>query len=244
MSKTPSLEDFIKTYVNNKSIAEKKESFAEWIVKNGEQSPGYSTTALSLNTSLARSRSGYGSEGNKHAESGLLGSGYLNYLTSQKKAEATSLLSKAQDEKNIHHESERNRYSSYTDAFNKELEKISASVSSALSRTPTTDYDKAYEYAISAGLPKESAEVIAKESTEKEINRLKEIVLDSIGKDKLTSGEAYDYAITLGLNKDIAKELSTVANKRNELVDISEEELLIKKLNAKERIDQKRNKKG
>ena len=244
MQKTPSLEDFIKTYVNNKSIAEKKESYAEWIVKNGEKIPGYSDTALGLNTSLAHSRIGYGSEGNRQAESGLLDSGYLNYLNSRKKAENAALILKAKDEENARYESERMRYSAYVDAFNKEVDKISASVSSALSKTPTTDYDKAYEYAISAGLPKERAEEIAKESTEKETNRLKEIVLDSIGKDKLTSGEAYDYAITLGLNKDIAKELSTIANKRNEVVDISEEELLIRKLNAKERIETKRNKKG
>ena len=244
MQKTPSLEDFIKTYVQNKEIENKKESYAEWVAKNGVGKTSYSQSALGLNTSLARSRAGYGSEGESVANSGLISSGYANYLASQSKRENASLMADASYIASLGRESEEKRYTEYVDSYNRDVEKKSKDVSLMLSRAPTTDYEKAYKYAIDAGLPRENAESVAKEATQKEIKRLKEIVLESIGKDKLTSEEAYDYAIAIGLSAPDAKELSSIANKRNELVDRLEEDLLIRKLSAKERIETKRNKKG
>ena len=145
MKKTPSLEDFIKTYVSNKSIADKKDSYAEWLTKNGDASPRYSDKVLGLNTSHLRARVGYGAKGSSLAESGLLKSGYASYLSDSQKARNSIAMAEAADESRRLAEAENKKYSDYVEGYNTEIERLGKSVSDSLSKNATTDYNKAYE---------------------------------------------------------------------------------------------------
>ena len=57
----PKLEDFIKTYVENKAKSETREGYANWLMKNGINAEKiYNDAEAAIASDYARAQSGYG----------------------------------------------------------------------------------------------------------------------------------------------------------------------------------------
>ena len=99
MSSSKTLDEFVKTYIQNKAKSSSKESYADWLRANGINSEKiYSDSIRDITADYERAKSNYGSNAESLAKLGLTASGYSDYLTSRAYAALQERKSKADRE--------------------------------------------------------------------------------------------------------------------------------------------------
>jgi hypothetical protein len=235
MKNSESLEDFIKTYIENKIVENRKESYESWVGKNGLNSKGiYEGRLADAKTDYMKSRAEYGSVGEALAKRGLSSSGYSDYVSSRAYSDYQKAKDHAFSEYADNERKNRQGYSEYsmaTDAKNDSLTKDYVDYlvklekpkdSSAYINTITnigkqsiTDYETAYKIALESGLSEELASSVAEIGTSIVKNGIKTKVMDSVVKFSMSEEEARQYALSLGLDTDTAEEIAEYAKNIN-----------------------------
>ena len=81
--KNETLEEFVKTYIQNKAKSNTKESYADWLKRSGVDSEKiYADSIKDIMTDYERAKIGYGKKAENLAELGLTNGGYSDYLAS------------------------------------------------------------------------------------------------------------------------------------------------------------------
>ena len=236
MKSSESLEDFIKTYLENQAIANTKESYESWAKKNAINSKSlYSTRLADAKTDYMKSKSEYGKLGEALAKNGLSASGYSDYISSR----AYSDYQKAKDSAfSEYSENERKNlrdYEAYTSAIddkNNSLVKDYLGYLVKLDKTEDnsvyidtitnigkqniTDYETAYKIALESGLDEKLAASVAEIGTSIVKNSIKTKVMDSVVKHSMTEEEARQYALSLGLDSESAEQIAAYAKSIND----------------------------
>ncbi len=218
-------EDYLKKYIQNKALSSTKESYADWLRSNGVDSKKvYTDTLRDVETDYLRARSEHGANAERLAELGLGASGYSDYINGVAYSEMQNKKRLAREDL---HESERKNLSSYRDytaEYTAKAEKAFSEAYRGIQSSGIADYEKAYAYAVSAGLGEEGASIVAKLASDSVVRSLREKVMKEIISKYLTEAQAMEYAKGLGLGEDDAKELSQYAKTINETVRTSDYE--------------------
>jgi polyhydroxyalkanoate synthesis regulator phasin len=222
----PTLEEFIKTYVENKAKRESPESYADWLMKNGVNAEKILSDRTSIiNSDYAKALSGYGKNAEALSGLGLTASGYSDYL----KGKAYSVM-QSQKQKAIsdYTESLRKNASEYSDYMTKITsetnEKIRKTVNDIVKKG-FINYEDAYNYAVTVGLSEDDAKAAAKGGSDSARTELKREVMKAIKNSALNKNEAYNYALGVGLTKEEAAILASYADNMNKYFDLSDEEI-------------------
>lgn len=213
MAKTNSLEDFIKTYVENKVKSESKESYENWLRQNGVDSYGiYSDAIRDANTDYRREKSSYGVNAEKLSSLGLSGAGYSDYIDGKAYSEMQRSKASARGTLAENEAKNRSEYGKYLEDkatwAKSDYEKAVKYITDA----NIMDYDEAYNYAVTAGLGEEDAALAAKTAGEAVRKRARAEVLSVIVNQRYNHKQAAEYARALGLSEEEAQELSSYAD--------------------------------
>lgn len=233
---TPTLEEFIKTYVENKAKRESPESYADWLMKNGVNAEKILSDRTSIiNSDYAKALSGYGADAESLARLGLTGSGYSDYI----KGHAYSVM-QGEKQKAIsdYRENIRKNASGYSEYISKitseNNEKIRKTVNDIVKKG-FINYDDAYNYAVTVGLSEEDAKAVAKGGSDSAREELKREVMKAIKNSALNKNEAFNYALGVGLTKEEAAILADYADKMNQYFDLPDDVIdkILEEINGK-----------
>lgn len=223
MTKTKtSLEDFIKSYLENTKKNDTGPSYSEWLRKNGTSAENiYQRGIQGTEAEYKSSLPSYGALAENLAGGGLSGGGYEKYLRdmSEKnyKAEKNSALNNMlktmeknlEDYKSETEEKDTSKPMSYTTALY------------YLDREKFPNYDDAYSFALDIGLDEETADRAAKYVSDKYRKKIKEEILKSIVNKSLTESQTRKYAEGLNLPEEDIEELCAYAKEINEYISTS-----------------------
>lgn len=212
-------EDYLKKYIQNKALSSTKESYTDWLRSNGVDSEKvYTDTLRSIETDYLRAKSEHGTNAERLAKLGLSSSGYSDYING---LAYSDMQNKKQLAREDLYESEQKNLSSYRDytaEYAAKAEKAFSEAYRGIQSAGITNYEKAYAYAVSAGLGEDGASIVAKLASDSVVRSLREKVMKEIVSKYLTEAQAMEYAKGLGLGEDDAKELSEYAKAINETV--------------------------
>ena len=223
---TPTLEDFIKTYVENKAKHESAESYADWLSKNGVNAEKILSDRTNvINSDYAKAISGYGKNAESLSRLGLTGSGYSDYM----KGRAYSVMqSEKQKALSVYADNVKKNASGYSDYVSKITsetnEKIRKTVNDIVAKG-FINYEDAYNYAVTIGLSEDDAKAAAKGGSDSARSELKYEVMKAIKNSALNKNEAYNYALGVGLTKEEAAILASYADNMNKYFDLSNDEI-------------------
>ncbi len=211
------IEEFVENYIENKKKAGSAENYKEWVLTNGiNSSKTYADTVRDITLDYNRAKSEYGTRAEKLGELGLSASGYSDYLSGKAYSE---MQKRKQSAKESYAENEMKNlsgYSKYLSEKKSEAKKLYDNVVSEITASKIIDYDKAYEYAISAGLDDESAAIAAKSASDTAYKNLRNEVLNTIIARNFEESQAREYALAMGLGEYEADELAEYAFKINQ----------------------------
>lgn len=216
MSKATSLEDFVKTYLENKAISETKDSYENWLRQNGIDSYGiYSEAIRDINGDYHRERSGYGASAEKLSSLGLSGAGYSDYIDGRAYSEMQKSKASARGALAENEAKNRSEYSKYLEEKAKKTRSDYDKAVKDITDANIMDYDEAYSYAVSYGLGEEEAALAARTAGEAVRKKARAEVLSVIVNQRYNHKQAAEYAKALGLSDEEAEELSSYADKIN-----------------------------
>ena len=241
MQKSTSLENFIKTYVNNKLLSDTAESYESWLKKSGINSQLiYDRDLKDAETEYHKSKSEYGSRAEDLAEIGLSSSGYSDYLN----AGAYSAMQKSKDyAKNRYIENENKNARGYADylkskesekdnllkdyigilnSMDKEQSTLYGNVIKNIASAGITDYETAYGYASNIGLSEELADSAARTATDEARRTRDTKIMETVISRTMTESQAKQYALSMGLTEEEANRIATYAKNINELIHSSD----------------------
>lgn len=222
MKKTETFEEFVRNYLKNTALSNSKESFASWVRKNGKDAEAeYRDKTLGEVSNYIRSRSEYGKTAEALGNFGLRDSGYADYINKKASADLTSALQKAKTEKIETSEKNVSDYIQNAKELEETNAKMQRSVIKEIERKREINYDRAYEYALDAGLDEKSAETTAKKAIGVARVRLKNDILELIVSERMSKSQTEEYAKGLGLDEEEIKELGEIAKNINETVNSS-----------------------
>lgn len=218
MAKT--LEDFIKDYLSDRSVALGAKGYAKWISEQAsDPSIRRAESVTRADTSYRTALSGYGKNAEDLAGSGLGRSGYAEYLNALARNKKKSIEAAASLTEQKSAARGMKEYEGYLDEIEKDsLEKYEKAVRSIQSDSIVA-YGAAYDRALSFGLDEESAKKAATEASNAVKSNLRQKLLTEIATKRMTSEATRAYALTLGLDEEVADELAEYAHKLNESVD-------------------------
>ena len=235
MSTSTSLEDFIKTYLENKTIANQKDSYESWAAKMGVDSKGiYERRLTDASTDYMKSKAEYGKISEALAGNGLSGSGYSDYITSRAYSDYQRAKDNAFSEYSENEIKNRLGYSNYvkeTDGKhdslikdyvgylvkleNSDRDNAYIDTLTNIGKQNIIDYDTAYKLALESGLDETLAASVAEIGTSIVKNGIKTKVMDSVVRYSMNEDEARQYALSLGLDADTAEEIAEYADSIN-----------------------------
>ncbi len=222
MKKKQTLEDFIRTYINNLKLENSGEISRISHVNEGENDArgSFLKASADINNSFVKSGGGYGRYAESLAKRGLNLSGYADYIKKHAERERGEKLESAlssaigTEYKNLQ------KYRSYVEKINtekaKEKENKINKVTAALEGTNILSYDDAYNYALSEGLDENTAEAAAKNAVLQNSRKVRQNIIKIILNKRLSAEETFVYATALGLDEPAAAELAEYAKKINE----------------------------
>lgn len=238
MQNVQSLEDFIKTYLENQSIKNTKESYESWVKTGGIDSKGiYNDRLIDANTDYMKSKTGYGSIAESLSKRGLTGSGYSDYIAASAYTDYQKSKDRAAAEYSENERKNLKGYSDYVKGIEKneselakdyigylvDLSKGSSDTSfmdtiTNIGKQSITDYDTAYKIAIQSGLSEEVAASVAEIGTTIVKNGIKTKIMDRVVEFTMTEAEAREYALSLGLSIEDADEIAEYAKNINDRI--------------------------
>ena len=216
MSANPTLEDFIKNYIQSKAKSNTAESYEAWLSKNGIDSERiYADSIRDITGDYKRAKSEYGSLAESLGKLGLTASGYSDYLNGKAYSEMQRRKSGARDKYAENEAKNRQGYAKYLEERAESESSKYKSIIKSISDAGIMNYDDAYNYAVSAGLSGQAAEVAAQNASDIVRKKARENVLKTIISENFNTKQAREYALALGLSESEADELADYANKIN-----------------------------
>ena len=236
MKNSESLEEFIKTYLENQAIKNTKDSYESWAKKNGINSDGiYNSRLVDAKTDYMKSKSEYGKIGEALARNGLSASGYSDYVSSRAYTDYQKAKDSAFSEYSENERKNRRDYESYSNSIDDKRDKlvkdymgylvkldepednnVYINTITNIGKQNITDYETAYKIALESGLDESLAASAAQISTSIVKNGIKTKVMDSVVKHSMTEEEARQYALSLGLDSESAEEIAAYAKSIND----------------------------
>ena len=216
MAESKSLEDFVKTYIQNKAKSETAESYASWLKANGIDSEKiYADSIKDISADYHRQRSEYGRFAEGLADIGLTASGYSDYLNSAAYAEMQRRKAGARSKYSENEAENRRGYSDYLNEVREKENSTYKRVVDGIKNEGIMNYESAYKYAVGAGLSEEAASAAAKSASD----MVREDVIKGAIKTIITysynAKQARAYATALGLSEEEANELAKYAESIN-----------------------------
>lgn len=216
MSKSQTLEDFVKSYLQTKVATEGTAGYESWLKSNGVPAEKiYASTIKDINADYRRERSEFGANAEGLASLGLTSSGYSDYINGLAYANMQKNKQAARESYADALRKNEADYKSYVDELKKAEGDSFRSAVKEMSDKRITNFDVAYNYALAQGLSDEAAKAAASAANELSRSVIKESVTKTILTQRLTEREAYGYALSLGLGEDEAVELSKYAEYMN-----------------------------
>lgn len=222
MPSTPTLEDFVKSYLNNKAITESSAGYAEWLKTNGVPAEKiYADSIRDISSDYRRQRSEFGSVAEGLSSLGLSGSGYSDYINGKAYSDMQKSKLAARESYGDTVRQNTADYKSYVESANrKEADGFRTAVKE-ISDRGILNFDVAYNYALATGLSTDAAKAAASAANELAKSNIKESITRSIINQHLTKRETLGYALALGLSENEATELSKYAEFINHYLDDS-----------------------
>ena len=223
MNNTPTLEEFIKTYVSNKEKTSSAEGYADWVKSYGIDSKNiYDSSIRDITADYERAKSGYGANAEALASLGLNGGGYSDYLAGKAYSGMQKRKSGARDKYTENERSNLSGYLSYVEGMRKESEEAEKEASKkysaivdTIANAGITDYDKAYEYAQKAGLSDEDADSAARSANSIAYSKVFSDAFLTVIEKSFDEGQAEEYALAMGLTPEDAARISYYADRIN-----------------------------
>lgn len=222
MNKRPTLEDFIKTYLNNLKIeSDAKIDRVDYMNSNQNDARGsFSDESNAANIAFIKANSTYGERAEKLSNSGLDFSGYAAYINKYAEEKRKESINSALNKVLGTEQKNREGYLNYVEKINAERAKENQSkinkITSALKGTGILNYEDAYNYAISEGLDEDIADAAAKNAVAENTRKARQNIVKTILSKRLSAEETFVYATALGLEESAAAELAEYAKKINE----------------------------
>lgn len=189
MSKTTTLEDFMKKYLGNQARASGADSYDLYRHKNGiDIASDYSDKADGIYSKYMKGLATYGANNRKIANKGLQNSGYASYISSRSLSNLGSSLDSLSSKKAKSEAAALGGYASYLDSYLRSERSTRSSVISYLVNNDVADRDSAIAYGISRGLSESAAREAAESAYSVTIQRIQNDVLE--------------HAVSLGLDKE------------------------------------------
>ena len=190
--------------------------YAEWLKSNGSKTDAsYAAAVKDATLAYDRALEGYGAKGEKLVGLGLDEGGYSAYLSSQRAHVRDAALAEAREQYDADRLTDEKGYAAYLRSRNSQT----ATLFKSLTASGISDYQTAYDYAISMGATPDNAEMVAilagewadktEVSGSEGVMRLR--VIGSIIDLELPHDAAYAYALACGLNDSTAKEVADAA---------------------------------
>lgn len=217
MGQSASLKDFVAAYVENKKKSESEESYRKWLEANGVDYEGiYAESIRDINSDYQRRKSEYGSNAESLADIGLNASGYSDYVNAAAYSEMQRRKTGAKEKLLENERQNRAGFGEYVRNLRDTEDKAYTAVVDKIKSEGITDFDSAYEYAVSAGLSDDAAKAAAESGTGLAKNALIKQVLSTIISKGFNSKQAKNYALASGLSQKDADMLSAYAKNINE----------------------------
>lgn len=217
MGESASLKDFVAAYVENKKKSESEESYRKWLEANGVDSEGiYAESIRDINTDYLKRKSEYGRNAESLADIGLSASGYSDYVNAAAYSEMQRRKTGAKEKLVENERQNRSGFKDYVKNLRDTEEKAYAAVIEKIKSDGITDFDSAYEYALSLGLSDSAAKAAAESGTGLAKSELIKEVLRTIITKSFNSKQAKNYALASGLSQKDADMLSGYAKNINE----------------------------
>ncbi len=226
MKTTPTIEEFVENYIQNKKRAATADSYQDWVRSNGVDSGElYRNAIRDISGDYSRAKSEYGTRAEKLGELGLSASGYSDYLSGK----AYSEMQKRKDSaRSAYSDNERKNisgYQKYLEEKSEEAARLYDNVVSEITAAKIISYDAAYEYALNSGLSEEFAASAAKKASDAAHKALRNEVINTIITRNFEDVQAREYALAMGLSEYEAEELGEYAFKINQSVHYSDDYL-------------------
>lgn len=217
MKHTNGIVDFVKDYINNQKVTNSKESYEDWLTRNGIDSSGiYDLDIKNARSDYAKATAGFGALGEGLSSSGLLGSGYSDYINASAYGQLQKARQNALSKYSENERANKSAYSEYVKKLAQESSSLLDKVNRGIIENGITDFDDAYSYAIGAGIDPGAASELAKSAS----SAVKESIKEEIGRliinDKLSAKEAKAYALYRGLSEEDAESIYSLASKIND----------------------------
>ena len=199
----------------------KKTSIAplpEWISEDGDEKNTRLTEGLKNSyTGYMRGMTSYGALNSALSRTGLIGSGYSEYLDSEIKKKRDETDASLINEYNEAITDEGIRYSEYIDELNSEMDDNYYRALNSIMGMGILNYDEAYREATRLGYDEQRASKLAKVSTVRLRFKLRTRVIDAILTKKYNYSSAANLALSYGLEYEDADELGRLARKINKM---------------------------
>ena len=216
MTKNPTLEDFVKSYIQNKELSSSAEDYRSWLSQNGIDSEKiYAESIRDITGDYKQAKSEYGSLAESLSNLGLTASGYSDYLNSKAYSEMQKRKEGARAKYVENERKNREGYSDYIAGITKKDYSNYTDVVNSISNAGILDYDEAYNFALQEGLSGSTAELAARTATDMVKRKRRESVIKTIISNSFGRTQAREYALAVGLSEDEAAELAEYADKIN-----------------------------
>jgi hypothetical protein len=231
------LEDFIKNYINNLQIQNTRESYEDFVKRQGIDSSGILNRGISeAEGDYVRASTGYGRLAEGLSGMGLSGSGYSDYLGSMaysalQKTKEGLLFDYAENERrNVknyesylseiakQNKSEIKDYVGFLVSLDKKTTQSFADVVKTINSQNITNYEAAYKVATEAGLTGEVAENAANIGCALATEAKYKTVIDKIISHNFSESEAYYYARSMGYSESEARIIAGHAKNINSTI--------------------------
>ncbi len=162
IKKKSSLEDFFENYIKNKKEENGSDSFEEYRAKNvSDYDSKYRREVEGAYGAAMRSRMEYGSRAEKIHSSGLSGSGYAERQSRLAEGTYEKRLEELLGERQLDEAGAQRGYAKYLDGYEKRQGSLMKSVRQELIKNGIINTERAYEYALGAGLSDERAREVS-----------------------------------------------------------------------------------
>ena len=199
--KLTTLEEFMRKYINNQSLAGRADSFDTYKHKNGiNYNRAFQRAAESLYSDKKRNLSSYGQNKLNISNKGLQNSGYARYVDDRADDLYNRDLSKLESARNEAQYKALGGYASYLEGYEKSKDALKNSVASHLISSGIANLDEAVSYAISRGLGKEDAIAIGHEAYSINKQRIFNDILSQVASLGLDRDGAVMLAEKMGLS--------------------------------------------
>ena len=223
MKKSQSLEDFIKTYIQNVKVSSSPESYSEWLKRYGVDSRGILNESLSdIGADYERAKSSFGANAERLSSLGLSSSGYSDYLSAKAYETMQKRKAGAYDKFIENEKSNKSGFSDFVANALKEEDAVKKAENESFYKTVSDivesgirSEEEAYSFALETGLSEEKARAVAKTATDTVNRKLTEDTLRYIISHSFDKEQAKQYALAVGFSEEEAEGLAGYADSIN-----------------------------